>query len=263
MATATRRFIQARNYTRGRDSSIDVLVIHTMENGEKPDGAENIANWFAGSTAPRASAHYCIDNNSIVQCVRDEDVAWHAPGANHDGIGFEHAGTAKQTGRDWSDEYSATMLELSAELVAEKCVQYKIPPVWLTPADLQAGRRGITSHNNVSQAFHQSTHWDPGSGFNIQRYLKRVRELMGNVDPKAFKEDPPVVRQGDSGWRVKQLQKRLKLHGFDPGAVDGDFGPNTEKQVRAFQQAQDIEVDGIVGPMTWKMLNKAPQRLPA
>lgn len=255
---ATRRFIQARNFTRGRDSSIDVLVIHTMENQEKPDGAENIANWFAGSTAPKASAHYCIDSDSIVQCVRDEDVAWHAPGANHDGLGFEHAGTAKQTGRDWEDDFSKSMIALSAELVAEKCVQYKIPPVWLTAADLQAGRRGITSHDNVSKAFHQSTHWDPGVGFNIQRYLKRVRELMGDVDPKMFKEDPPLVRKGAEGWRVKQVQRRLKVHGFDTGSVDGDFGPNTEKQVRAFQKAQDIEVDGVVGPMTWKMLNKAP-----
>ena len=260
MATATRRFIQARNYTRGRDSSIDVLVIHTMETKEGSDSADNIANWFAGSTAPEASAHYCIDDNSVIQCVRDEDVAWHAPGANHDGLGFEHAGTAKQTGRDWGDEYSRAMLEHSAELVAEKCVKYKIPPVWLTPADLQAGRRGITSHNNVSKAFGRSTHWDPGVGFNVERYLKRVRQKMGSVEPRDFKADPPLLRSGTSGWRVKQLQRRLKIHGFDVGGIDGDFGPKTEQQVRAFQKSRDIEVDGVVGPMTWKMLNKAPEK---
>jgi N-acetyl-anhydromuramyl-L-alanine amidase AmpD len=259
MATAKRRFVQARNFTRGRDSSIDILVIHTMENKENPESADNIANWFAGSSAPEASAHYCIDNNSVIQCVRDEDVAWHAPGANHDGLGFEHAGTAKQTGRDWDDDYSQSMLDLSAELVAEKCVQYRIPPVWLTPADIEAGRRGITSHNNVSKAFGKSTHWDPGVGFNIQRYLRRVRKHMGSVDVQQFKPDPPVLREGDRGWRVKKLQQRLKLHGFGVGEIDGALGPQTEKQVKAFQQAHDIEVDGIVGPMTWKMLNKAPQ----
>ncbi len=254
------RFIQARNFTRGRDASIDVLVIHTMENKENPDSAENIANWFAGSTAPEASAHYCIDNNTVVQCVRDEDVAWHAPGANHDGLGFEHAGTAKQTGRDWTDDYSNSMLELSARLVADKCVKYRIPPVWLTPADLQAGRRGITSHNNVSKAFGRSTHWDPGVGFNVQRYLARVRKAMEDVGGEHFKADPPLLRKGASGWRVKQVQRRLEVHGFDVGNVDGDFGPETEKQVREFQRAHDIEVDGVVGPMTWKMLNKAPER---
>jgi N-acetyl-anhydromuramyl-L-alanine amidase AmpD len=252
------RFIQARNFTRGRESSIDVLVIHTMENKESPDSAENIASWFAGGSAPQASAHYCIDNNTVVQCVRDEDVAWHAPGANHDGLGFEHAGTAKQTGRDWTDEYSKSMLERSAQLVAEKCVKYRIPPVWLTPADLQAGRRGITSHNNVSKAFGRSTHWDPGVGFNVQRYLARVRQAMRDVGGEHFKADPPLLRKGDRGWRVKQVQRRLEVHGFDVGNADGVFGPQTEAQVREFQRSRDIEVDGIVGPMTWKMLNKAP-----
>src|SRR3982750_3889302 len=97
MTVKTIPFVQARNFTRGRSNHIDVLVIHTMESPEKPDTAESVANWFAGSTAPQASAHYCIDANSVVQCVQDGDVAWHAPGANHNGIGFEHAGRAAQT----------------------------------------------------------------------------------------------------------------------------------------------------------------------
>jgi len=47
------QFIQARNYTRGpRRGPIELVVIHTMENDEKPDGAENVARWFAGPTAP-------------------------------------------------------------------------------------------------------------------------------------------------------------------------------------------------------------------
>src|SRR5580765_5605799 len=131
MAVATIAFIQARNYTKGRTHNIDLLVIHTMESPEKPDTAEAVANWFAGATAPQASAHYCIDNNSIVQCDKDTDVAWHAPGANHNGLGFEHAGRAAQSAADWSDDYSDTMLRLSAELIARKCTEYGIPAVFL------------------------------------------------------------------------------------------------------------------------------------
>ena len=90
MAVKAIPFVQARNFTKGRSNKIDVLVIHTMETPENHDTAESVSNWFAGSSAPRASAHYCIDDNSIVQCVHDADVAWHAPGANHNGLGFEH-----------------------------------------------------------------------------------------------------------------------------------------------------------------------------
>ena len=77
------------NHTSGR--RIDLIVVHTMEMDEKGSTAESCASWFQNPAAG-VSAHYCVDADSIVQCVKEEDVAWHAPGANHDGIGIEHAG---------------------------------------------------------------------------------------------------------------------------------------------------------------------------
>jgi len=44
MAVAAIPFVQARNFTRGRSSQIDVLVIHTMESPEKPNTAEDVAS---------------------------------------------------------------------------------------------------------------------------------------------------------------------------------------------------------------------------
>ena len=38
---------------------------------------------------------------------------------------------------------------------------------------------------------------------------------------------------------------------FDPGPIDGNFGPRTESAVRAYQTQQNIGVDGIVGDQTW------------
>ena len=255
MAVATIPFIQARNYTRGRSVPIDVLVIHTMESPETPTTAESVANWFAGSTAPQASAHYCIDSNSIVQCVKDSDVAWHAPGANHNGLGFEHAGRAAQLPKDWSDDYSTKCLELSAELVARKCAEYGIPAVWLRVPDLLAGKRGITGHVQVSQAFKRSTHTDPGPNFPIERYLGWVKSHLGShVEPHLVKAPPPTLKEGTTGFEVKRLQRLLKQHGFDPGAIDSTFGPATAKAVRKAQQSFGLQPDGIVGPQTWHAL---------
>jgi N-acetyl-anhydromuramyl-L-alanine amidase AmpD len=262
MAVATTTFIQARNYTRGRSGPIDVLVIHTMEAPEKPDTAENVAKWFAGSTAPQASAHYCIDNNSIVQSVHDKDVAWHAPGANSNGLGFEHAGRAAQSAADWSDAYSDKMLRISAELVADKCREYGIPAVWLREADLKAGRRGITGHAQVSRAFKRSTHTDPGTSFPIERYLGYIKEHLGGSasahdavgHPHAVKAPPPTLKQGAKGFQVKRLQRMLKEDGFDPGAADGIFGPGTLKAVKKAQAEFGLTPDGIAGPQTWHAL---------
>ncbi len=262
MAVKTIQFVQAKNFTRGRSNAIDVLVIHTMESPEKPDTAESVAHWFAGSTAPQASAHYCIDDNSIVQCVRDEDVAWHAPGANHNGLGFEHAGRAAQSKHDWSDEYSTKLLELSAQLVAEKCTEHHIPAVWLQPADLRAGKRGITGHVQVSDAFKRTDHRDPGTQFPVEAYLALVREKMGDahVPEHAHRglqkaaDQNPTLEEGATGYQVKRLQRLLRDHHFDPGEIDGIFGPNTKKAVVAAQKAHGLNASGIAGVMTWHAL---------
>lgn len=53
---------------------------------------------------------------------------------------------------------------------------------------------------------------------------------------------------------VEQIQKRLKQLGYYTGQIDGHFGPKTKAAVIAFQRAQKITRDGIVGPVTWRRL---------
>ena len=258
-------FVESPHVTRTNGRKIDLVVVHTMEIAETGDTAELCARWFQNPTA-KVSAHYCVDNDSIVQCVREQDVAWAAPGANSNGIQLEHAGYARQTGRDWADAYSTAMLALSARLVADICRRHRIPVAWLYAADLKAGRRGITTHAAVSEAFRRSNHWDPGPGFPFERFLARVRaELAGSSEQAAgeappLKADPPLLRKGSRGWEVKRLQKLLLGHGLLPDAtqVDGVFGEITKAAVQAFQQLYDLEVDGIVGPLTWHALETLP-----
>ena len=49
---------------------------------------------------------------------------------------------------------------------------------------------------------------------------------------------------------VTQIQQALAAKGFDPGLIDGDFGPNTQAAVLQFQEAEGMVVDGAVGPET-------------
>lgn len=173
------KFIQARNYTPGRKARIDLVVVHSMEAVEASSTAENVAAWFAGPNAPKASAHFCVDADSTVQCVRDEDTAWHAPGANANGIGVEHAGYARQSAAEWDDPYSRAMLARSAELVAGLCERHDIPIVFVDAAGLLRNERGITTHAEVTKAFRLSTHTDPGAHFPMAAYLAAVTAAKG------------------------------------------------------------------------------------
>lgn len=64
----------------------------------------------------------------------------------------------------------------------------------------------------------------------------------------------PILRLGDRGDAVSQLQERLKSLGFYAGSIDGIFGPQTENAVKQAQAANDLTVDGIVGPATWNAI---------
>lgn len=49
---------------------------------------------------------------------------------------------------------------------------------------------------------------------------------------------------------IKQIQSLLTYLGYNPGAVDGADGANTQAAVKRFQQAEGLGVDGIAGKAT-------------
>ena len=178
-------FIQARNYTPCAERLVDLIVIHTAETLEAPKVALGVANFFRNQKAgpDGSSAHYAVDNLRVVQCVKDHDIAWAAPGANRNGLHIEHAGRAAQNAKEWADPYSTAMLKLSAVLAAEKAGYYGIPVRRLTPAQLKAGLLGFCGHIDVTRAFPGGSHVDPGPAFPWTRYLSCVRSFQRGVWP--------------------------------------------------------------------------------
>lgn len=68
----------------------------------------------------------------------------------------------------------------------------------------------------------------------------------------------PQLEPGDTGTDVKRLQGLLAANGSAPTdtkPIDGDYGPATEKAVKAFQKrATPDDVDGVCGRRTWTAL---------
>ncbi len=181
-------FIKARFFRQveGR-RKVRVIVIHSMEAPEKDETAENVARFFQTTETP-ASAHLCIDNNSIVQCVFDNNVAFAAPGCNHDGIQLELAGFARQTRAEWMDPFSILVMENAANAAAQYCLKYDIPPVHLTNDELKLGQQGIVGHVQATQVFKLGSHTDPGTGFPWDHFIARVEHHLAERRERLKKE---------------------------------------------------------------------------
>ncbi|MEL7566937.1 MAG: peptidoglycan-binding protein [Dehalobacterium sp.] len=65
-----------------------------------------------------------------------------------------------------------------------------------------------------------------------------------------------ILSVGDSGDDVRQVQNQLQVLGYYRGDVDGVFGPLTQAAVIAFQNDQNLDPDGIVGPLTYDRLQQ-------
>jgi peptidoglycan hydrolase-like protein with peptidoglycan-binding domain len=112
----------------------------------------------------------------------------------------------------------------------------------------------VLASDNITGNFDSTTEqavkdFQQGAGLTVDG-------IVGPTTWQALPADPntPVLRRGDSGSVVTALQNGLKKYGTpptDPGAVDGDFGPQTETAVKAYQQDRGVQADGIVGDHTW------------
>ena len=67
-----------------------------------------------------------------------------------------------------------------------------------------------------------------------------------------------LLKKGDNNENVKLMQQKL---GIEPAVTN--FGPKTEAAVKAWQSANGLTADGIVGPATWAKIMGESAATPA
>lgn len=259
--------ILSPNKYAGRIKPIRVVVVHTMEVDENDANvAEAVGNAFA-NPARQASAHVGVDTDSECRYVPDADTAWAAPGANADGLQIELAGRAGQTSGDWQDAASQAILERAAQRVAQWCQAYDIPIRHLSVAELKAGAKGIVGHYDVTLAYRQSSHTDPGASFPWDAFLARVAAIAGgSVVPASNPVAPaapaaPAALDVDGYLGTKTISRWQQVMGTP---VDGVISSPSSTLIRAVQNkliACGIGVgrfgaDGVMGPDTIRAMEK-------
>lgn len=158
---------------------IQRIVIHSAVMPCEPGRARQLGHMNSVGSGG-GSWHYSVDPKETFQCSYDRFVCWHAPPNNHS-IGIEMADNPSAINAlRWAGANHKAMLRRTAEITAELCVVHNVPPVFRTAAELKAGKRGITTHAQVTKAFGQSTHWDPGM-WPRRAFMKMVREHYDRV----------------------------------------------------------------------------------
>jgi N-acetyl-anhydromuramyl-L-alanine amidase AmpD len=195
-------------HTSGAMSAVDLVVVHATVSPCKPGGARQNAAYFQTDGAG-GLAHYVVDPSEVVACCPENVACWHAPPVNRRAIGVELCDPQKGLGARWGDKNHTAMLALAADLIADICRRHDVPPFYVDAAGLLAGKRGITTHHDVTLAWHKSDHVDPGPDFPMGRFIEQVHAGT----PTPAQED--VVASLDEVRQVVQeeLAKAVaKLH---------------------------------------------------
>lgn len=168
------QYVPAKYRGANRGSRVRVGVLHSTESNMD---AAATARYFQRPDKP-SSTHITAGEDGIVQSVFDSFVAYTAPGANHDGIQIEQQGYAGWSEAKWLSRIKT--LRNTAKAVSQYSMKYGLPIKRMSNNELRAGKKGWVDHNQVSQVYGKSTHWDCGRNYPFGYVLEElVPQYMG------------------------------------------------------------------------------------
>lgn len=167
-----------------------------------PDGngvrmvPDNRQSWSAMATGNRIGLHMCATGYARFTLAERRAVrrATRTPAEPHrrDGIcGVTHPGrwrglpaldaiARRANSTRWAD-YPAE-LEAMAQQAAQWNRLYALPLRRITAAQVRAGERGWCGHVDISRAFGESDHTDPGAAYPFTRMLTRAADIVGGTN---------------------------------------------------------------------------------
>lgn len=183
MKSITRK-ISKYNFSSRSGQKIKYIVMHFT--GNKTDTALNNANYFGGGNR-NASAHYFVDNTSIVQVVEDTMASWHCGDGNgkygitnQNSIGIEMCGTNGEIAKDTESN--------TIDLVKQLMKKYNIP------------NDRVVRHYDASRKNCPS----PWSKNNWSKWNDFKKKLVNNKPNKPILKEVYRVRKS---WKDTNSQK--------------------------------------------------------
>jgi N-acetylmuramoyl-L-alanine amidase len=217
----------------------DMIVLHYtgMSTGEAAE------SWLC-DPASEVSSHYLVhEDGRIVQMVRESDRAWHAGKSSWHGrtdinscsVGIEIVNPGHILGyRDFPARQIGAVIQLCGGIAGRHGIR---PERVLAHSDVAPGRKV-----------------DPGEKFPWRRLFKAGIGHLVAASP--VRGGAAVLKAGDAGEGVEELQSMLALYGYGID-ITGIFDEKTQAVVAAFQRHfRPRQVDGVADGSTMRTLRR-------
>ena len=265
------------NYGNKRNTNnIKWLVIHYTANDG--DSAKGNGNYFKNNK-PKASAHYFVDDDVIVNSVPDDYIAYAVGGKKYNNNGGKYYGVCTNansisielcdTKRNGKSDLSSETRKNAIELARHLCKKYKIDknhiimhyqvngklcPKYFVE-DTKAWKKfkdDIFAETNklvtIPTVINANLVKEMQKALNSAYKLKLVIDgKLGEKTKTAIKTY--LIRNGSKGAYAKWVQKRLNAKGYNI-KVDGVFGSKSVAALKKYQKAKGLTVDGVCGYTT-------------
>ena len=172
-----------------------------------------------------------------------------------DGWRFRGRGLKQLTGRENYTRFGATV-----DMTAEEAASYVATPAgaiesacWCWDAN---NLNLIADGDDVKRMTKKINGGSIGLDDRKKRYMHAMQVLGMDAEDLAADDDDiseilddiGVLRKGSKGDGVKIMQEALGI------GADGDFGPGTERALKAWQASNGLTSDGVAGPATFAKL---------
>ena len=207
---------------------------------------------YFGNAPKRNADEYHRKPEMIANYVYMDEFRKYKMGNVNEGDGwlFRGRGLKQLTGRE-----NYTKLGASVGMAAEEAAEYVATEKgavesawWFWDAN---NLNVIADTDDVVKMTKRINGGNIGLADRQKRYINAMDVLGADVDSLGTDEildDIGVLRKGAKGDGVKIMQEALGI------TADGDFGPGTEKALKAWQEKNGLTPDGIAGPATFEVL---------
>ncbi len=206
--------------------------------GRGQEGAKQLMAWYLGAYSAKGGKNLGIYNCRPV--AGSASLSLHGEGRACD-LGVP-------VGAAWAQTLADGLVASSAELGVQLVIHNR--KVWSGrhPFD---GWRAYGGSNPHTDHLHVELSWQAARDLTAARIQDHLSSLEPSAPPWPGRHLRHIPGQPMRGDDVRRWQQRLSDLGWAITA-DGVYGPKSEAIAREFQHAKGLQVDGIVGPKTWR-----------